>query len=169
AGLYRNRDRNGAVYFNDIETDKLEESVGLGGVAKARGGRSLAGQIVNAPAASGTLLSLAETRREMKAPAEMAATPPGQAEPAVVVRSDFRSTIVWQPDVHTDAEGKATIKLKYPDSLTGWKATARAVSSGNQFGIANSSTRTKRPLIVRLQAPRFFLVGDTVSLSAVLN
>ncbi|HEY6170086.1 MAG TPA: alpha-2-macroglobulin family protein, partial [Verrucomicrobiae bacterium] len=90
-------------------------------------------------------------------------------ESTVVVRSDFRSTILWQPDVKTDADGTATVKVKYPDSLTGWKATARAVSAGNQFGLASTNTRTKQPLIVRLQAPRFFVVGDTVLVSAVIN
>jgi alpha-2-macroglobulin len=95
-----------------------------------------------------------------------AATP---QEPAVQVRSDFRSTIVWLPDVKTDADGTAIVKVKYPDSLTTWSATARAASAGNQFGIGNSSTRTKQPLIVRLQAPRFFVVGDQVTVSAVIN
>ena len=92
-----------------------------------------------------------------------------QQEPAVQVRSDFRSTILWLPDVKTDAEGKATVKVKYPDSLTTWSATARAATTSNQFGIANSYTRTKQPLIVRLQAPRFFVVGDQVTVSAVIN
>src|SRR5207302_10418742 len=96
-------------------------------------------------------------------------TPPGQPESPVQVRSDFRSTIVWLPDLKTDKEGKATVKLKYPDSLTSWKATARAVSSGNQFGIGDTSTRTRQPLIVRLEAPRFFVVGDQVTISAVIN
>src|SRR5204862_5314557 len=94
--------------------------------------------------------------------------PPGQ-EPAVQVRSDFRSTIIWQPDILTDADGNATVKVKYPDSLTTWAVTARVASSGNQFGIGNTSTRTKQPLIVRLQAPRFFVVGDQVTVSAVIN
>lgn len=90
-------------------------------------------------------------------------------EPAVQVRSDFRSTILWLPDVKTDANGAATVKVKYPDSLTTWSATARAASTANQFGIGNTSTRTKQPLIVRLQAPRFFVVGDQVTVSAVIN
>lgn len=90
-------------------------------------------------------------------------------EPAVQVRSDFRSTILWLPDVKTDANGTATVKVKYPDSLTTWSATARAATTGNQFGIGNSSTRTKQPLIVRLQAPRFFVVGDQVTVSGVIN
>ena len=80
----------------------------------------------------------------------MPAEPPGQ-EPAVQVRTDFRSTVFWQPDVITDKDGQATVKVKYPDSLTGWKATARAVTTGNQFGIADATTRTKQPLIVRLR------------------
>jgi len=94
--------------------------------------------------------------------------PPGQ-EPAVQVRSDFRSTILWLPDVTTDGDGAATVKVKYPDSLTTWQATARVATTGNQFGIGNTSTRTKQPLIVRLQAPRFFVVGDQVTVSAVIN
>src|SRR6185369_15327226 len=58
-------------------------------------------------------------------------------EPVVQVRTDFRSTIVWLPDVKTDADGTATVKVKYPDSLTTWSATARVVTSGNEFGIGN--------------------------------
>ena len=85
------------------------------------------------------------------------------------MRSDFRSTILWLPDVKTDADGTATVKVKYPDSLTTWSATARVATAGNQFGIGNSSTRTKQPLIVRLQAPRFFVVGDQVTVSGVIN
>ncbi|HEY9508327.1 MAG TPA: alpha-2-macroglobulin family protein, partial [Verrucomicrobiae bacterium] len=97
-------------------------------------------------------------------------TPDGQPnEPNVVVRSDFRSTVFWQPDVITGKDGKATVKVKYPDSTTSWKATARAVTSANQFGIAETNTQTRQPLIVRLQAPRFFVVGDFVVISAVMN
>jgi len=92
-----------------------------------------------------------------------------QVGPAVQVRTDFRSTILWQPDLKTDGDGHATVKVKYPDSLTTWEATARVITAGNQFGIGESSTRTKQPLIVRLQAPRFFVVGDQVTISAVIN
>ena len=94
--------------------------------------------------------------------------PPGQ-EPPVQVRNDFRSTILWQPDIKTDINGSATVKVKYPDSLTTWSATARVVTAGNQFGIGNTSTRTKQPLIVRLEAPRFFVVGDKATISGVIN
>lgn len=96
---------------------------------------------------------------------------PGEAggEPTVIVRNDFRSTVLWEPNLVTDKNGNATVKVKYPDSLTTWKATARAVSAVNQFGIAETNTQTRQPLIVRLEAPRFFVVGDTVTISAVVN
>ncbi|MBI4854816.1 MAG: alpha-2-macroglobulin [Acidobacteria bacterium] len=93
----------------------------------------------------------------------------GGGEPPVQVRSDFRSTVFWQPDVTTDAQGRAVVKIKYPDNLTSWKALARVVTTDSQFGIAETSTRTKQPLIVRLQAPRFFLVGDLTVVSGVIN
>jgi len=107
------------------------------------------------------------------APAMMADAPAGQAgqpeQAAVQVRSDFRSTAFWQPDVITGSDGRATVSLTYPDSLTSWRANARVVTATSQFGVATTTTRTKKPLIVRLQAPRFFVVGDKVTISAVIN
>jgi len=157
------------AFFAD-EMGREERQAGVGGaLARTRGLSTLALNDAAAPApASATALGVEFKADKSKLAAEMPAQPPGQ-EPAVQVRSDFRSTIIWQPDVKTDANGQATVKVKYPDSLTGWKATARVASVGNQFGIAEATTRTKQPLIVRLQAPRFFVVGDQVVISAVVN
>jgi len=87
----------------------------------------------------------------------------------VQVRTDFRSTAFWKPDLITDANGTATVKVAYPEALTTWRATARAASAGAQFGMASSTARTTMPLLVRLQAPRFFVAGDRVTISAVIN
>jgi hypothetical protein len=158
----------GDSYFADrMEMDaRVVGGGGGGGLVQLAVGKSARGlYAVPASAAPQPMMANALTEEKAMAPAEMQ---PGQ-EPAVQVRSDFRSTVLWQPDVVTDKNGTATVKVKYPDSLTSWKATARAASAGNQFGIANTTTRTKQPLIVRLQAPRFFVVGDTVTISAVVN
>ncbi len=95
----------------------------------------------------------------------------GEASPGstVQVRNDFRSTMFWQGDVHTGKDGTARVEAKFPDSLTQWRATARAATTKNQFGIAQSEVRTRMPLIVRLQAPRFFVEGDETVVSAVIN
>jgi alpha-2-macroglobulin len=141
---------------------------GGGGGRKDEALRTLARSevLANAPMTAKSVNGLAMDAATV---AEVPPPPPPGQEPAVQVRSDFRSTILWLPDVKTDADGAATVKVKYPDSLTTWVTTARVVTAGNQFGIGNASTRTKQPLIVRLQAPRFFVVGDRVTVSAVIN
>ncbi|MCI0618644.1 alpha-2-macroglobulin, partial [bacterium] len=69
-----------------------------------------------------------------KKPAEVGVEEPEQA---VEVRTDFRATAFWKPDVVTSKDGTASLKFKYPDSLTTWSATARVAGTANQFGIAN--------------------------------
>ncbi|HWB19136.1 MAG TPA: MG2 domain-containing protein, partial [Phycisphaerales bacterium] len=90
-------------------------------------------------------------------------------ENPVQVRSDFRATLLWEPAIVTSENGTAQVKTKYADSLTAWKAVARVVGAGNQFGMGEARTQTKLPLIARLQAPRFFTVGDEVTISGVIN
>ena len=142
-----------------------DESLGKASQAKVPSGAFLA--TAAAPASRAVAEGKAE-RRDMMVGDRLQVGNDAEAS-AVQVRSDFRTSIFWQPDLVTDADGRARVSLQYPDSLTGWKATARAGTVNNQFGIASSTTRTKKPLIVRLQAPRFFLVGDSVIISAVLN
>jgi alpha-2-macroglobulin len=167
-----------AFYANEalaMDAAATEQAGGVGGGGGGFGGRGMAlaksAAMTAAPApmaaASGRMGEMTRFRAEKQMADKMEAGQPD--EPAVQVRSDFRSTMLWQPDLKTDAKGTATVKVTYPDSLTGWKATARAASATSQFGIAETTTRTKQPLIVRLQAPRFFVVGDDVVLSAVVN
>ncbi len=93
----------------------------------------------------------------------------GGQGPAVRVRSDFRETALWVPDVRTDAGGRASVPVKFPDSTTRWRALARGSDTGTRVGTASTSVRTRQPLIVRLQAPRFFVVGDELTLSGNLD
>jgi uncharacterized protein YfaS (alpha-2-macroglobulin family) len=165
------------------DKDEITTSGAFGGIGGGGGGQGLYYRTMNSAAempATAAMPPMELNERSMaKAPALKMLGGIGGAratdrigsepEPAVVVRNDFRSTVLWQPEIVTDKNGSATVKVKYPDSLTTWKATARAVSAVNQFGIAETNTQTKQPLIVRLEAPRFFVVGDTVTISAVVN
>ncbi|HEU4931075.1 MAG TPA: alpha-2-macroglobulin family protein, partial [Pyrinomonadaceae bacterium] len=165
------RDRNEAVEIADQEKAQLAAEMGAMGLkdAKTRAPVTRDGFIGGAKTdLDRARRSRADDASELPPPSAAPKEVSGQ-EPAVQVRSDFRSTVLWLPDVKTDAGGTATVKVKYPDSLTTWSATARVATAGNQFGIGNSSTRTKQPLIVRLQAPRFFVVGDQVTVSGVIN
>ncbi|MFW6162450.1 MAG: MG2 domain-containing protein, partial [Planctomycetota bacterium] len=85
------------------------------------------------------------------------------------LREDFRSTAFWQPAVTTDPSGTATVSVKFPDSLTDWTATARAVTPDTAVGTVTWNTKTKKNIIVRLQAPRFFQERDRVTISAIAH
>ncbi|MDD5543344.1 MAG: alpha-2-macroglobulin family protein [Acidobacteriia bacterium] len=111
--------------------------------------------------------SIARSDKAMMAMAPSAPAPSQAQE--VTVRTDFRPTAFWQPDIVTDKDGHATVRVKFPDSLTTWKAVARVETTENQFGNGDTSVQTQLPLIVRLEVPRFFLVGDKVTVSAVVN
>ncbi|MCM8813549.1 MAG: MG2 domain-containing protein [Candidatus Omnitrophica bacterium] len=99
-----------------------------------------------------------------------AAFKPSESDAAgnVRVRHDFRATALWVPEFHTDAQGQAFAELIFPDSLTRWQAAVTAVSRDSRVGAAGTACRTKQPLIVQLQAPRFFVCGDETVVCAVI-
>ncbi|HEX8652494.1 MAG TPA: alpha-2-macroglobulin family protein, partial [Pyrinomonadaceae bacterium] len=86
-----------------------------------------------------------------------------QAE--LTIRKEFKDTAFWQPDVVTNAEGKAEVKFDLPDNLTTWRATARAVTDDTRVGSSVGRVLARKDLIMRLEMPRFFTEGDTVTLS----
>jgi alpha-2-macroglobulin len=86
------------------------------------------------------------------------------------IRKDFKDTAFWQPDVVTDGEGKATVKLdKLPDNLTTWRATARAVTADLRVGSRINKVLARKNLILRLETPRFLTEGDTVTISGIVH
>ena len=101
--------------------------------------------------------------------AQKAAAAQSQGAQPVQVRSDFSTTILWTPDVITGEDGKAIVPVTFNDTLTTWRVTARAITSDDHFGQGTTTVVTNQPLMVRLQSPRFFLTGDTVTVSAVVN
>lgn len=85
------------------------------------------------------------------------------------LRTDFRSTVIWQPSIVTDEEGKATINVQFPDSLTTWRATARAATWDTAIGNITHEVKSQKELMVRLQAPRFFTERDMAVVSALID
>jgi uncharacterized protein YfaS (alpha-2-macroglobulin family) len=113
--------------------------------------------------------ALRQNRRALQDGADKAkADAGGEAETFVEaqVRSYFADTALWAPKVPTDAAGKASVPITFPESLTTWKVNAWAISPTAQVGHGTASTITTKNLLVRLQAPRFFVERDEVILSA---
>jgi len=98
-------------------------------------------------------------------PGEPPPTPPnGGPEPTV--RKNFADTAFWNASLATNADGVAEISLTMPENLTGWKVKVWAMGHGTTVGQGEAEVVTKKNLLVRLQAPRFFVQKDEVVLSA---
>ena len=93
----------------------------------------------------------------------------GAALEGLRTRSNFRDTAAWAPQVTTDSTGRGTIKLHMPDNLTTWRITARGVSAEALVGEARGAVEVRRPVIVRLDAPRFLVAGDEVVLPTAIH
>ncbi len=87
------------------------------------------------------------------------------AEPDI--REDFRDTILWLPMLETDEDGLATVSVTFPDNLTEWRLTAKAITLDDKVGQNNYQVKTTLPVIARLAAPRFFIRGDDASLRVI--
>jgi uncharacterized protein YfaS (alpha-2-macroglobulin family) len=87
----------------------------------------------------------------------------------IEVRQDFPDTAFWQASVRTGPDGKATVRVTLPDNLTTWRMDARAVTADTRVGQATLDLVSTRPLLVRPQTPRFFVVGDQVTLGAAVH
>jgi hypothetical protein len=87
-----------------------------------------------------------------------------RTKPAASHRFSFHC--LWQPDkrpTRTVDGGKGEVSIRSP------AGKRRHALCHSESVYRQHSARTKQPLIVRLQAPRFFVVGDTVTISAVIN
>ena len=93
----------------------------------------------------------------------------GQDAPAVMIRKDFADLIKWIGSVETDDDGVAEVPVTFPDNLTTWKIKTWAMAHGTRVGEGSAEVITSKDLIIRLQAPRFFVEKDEVVLSAVVH
>ncbi|MCC7125317.1 MAG: hypothetical protein IT178_10750 [Acidobacteria bacterium] len=93
----------------------------------------------------------------------------GDKSPQPAVRKDFPDAIYWVPDLVTDQDGRARVAVKYPDALTTWRLTARAVTADTRVGTTVARTTTTKDLIVRVVTPRFLTEGDEVVLPTIVH
>ncbi len=92
----------------------------------------------------------------------------GGEAPAVepTVRTKFADAAFWAGALTTDSNGLAEISLTMPENLTGWKIRSWAMGPNTEVGEGDAAVTTTKNLLLRLQAPRFFVEKDEVVLSA---
>ena len=99
---------------------------------------------------------------------QLAQVKPGnEAQPKV--RKAFPDTAFWAPNVHTDATGHARVTLTFPDSLTTWRATVRAITPDSKAGSAISRVLVRKNVIVRMGTPRFLIQGDEITIPVIAH
>jgi alpha-2-macroglobulin len=92
-------------------------------------------------------------------------TPP----PQLNVRTNFAALAVFEPALQLDAQGRATVNVKLPDSLTRYRVIALAASGVKNFGKGESSVVARQPLMIRPSAPRFLNFGDHFQLPVMVQ
>jgi uncharacterized protein YfaS (alpha-2-macroglobulin family) len=94
----------------------------------------------------------------------------GEKGPAQIdIRRDFRDTAAWFPSVVTDGDGQAQVRVRLPDNVGAWRTTVSGVSADGASGRATSQVIARKDLMVRLNAPAQFTVGDQVRVAALVT
>jgi len=91
-----------------------------------------------------------------------------QAEMNVEMRSDFRSTIYWNPSIETDRNGKATVTFHNSDAITSFCATIEGVGAGS-VGRKEFRYFTQLPVQMTVKIPTELAFGDEFSIPLTLK
>lgn len=123
--------------------------------------------IYGSEAANGVIIITTKKGKGMEFDADFMA----QAMQSSGMRSRFSDDAFWFPALRTDENGMATIRVKFPDDITQWKAYALGVSDTKRLsGIAATSIKSMKPMNATLSLPRFLVQGDTAkAIGKVLN
>ena len=148
-------------YFND----------GTSGDVRGREENTYGDLSASLPTAEGGLLGSARrtTRPSAHKPKPASASPTRRRSSRPCARRSPTRPL-FEPSVVTDATGKATVKLKLPDNLTRWRATARGIAGDSLVGEGRGGIAARKDVLLRVDAPRFLVQGDEATIpSAVHN
>ncbi|MBM3462255.1 MAG: hypothetical protein FJX76_09160 [Armatimonadetes bacterium] len=85
------------------------------------------------------------------------------------VRRNFKDTAYFNPLVTTDAKGQAEVPVPLPDNLTTWRVTVRGITEDTLVGAETAEFLVRKPLLVRLEVPRFIAEQDVMEMAAVVH
>ena len=85
------------------------------------------------------------------------------------LREFFPETLVWQPSVETDREGRAEVRFKLADNITTWKMSVIASTEDGRIGTYEKEFISSQPFFIEHDPPRVLTEGDRVSLPVVLR
>lgn len=86
----------------------------------------------------------------------------GATEEGPRVRQDFPETLYVNPNLITGADGKASVSLDMADSITEWRVTTLAHSSGGKLGGGSSGITVFQDFFADVSFPATLTRGDEV-------
>ncbi|MBX9720890.1 MAG: hypothetical protein K2X81_05820, partial [Candidatus Obscuribacterales bacterium] len=91
------------------------------------------------------------------------------AHAPLTVRKDFGALAYFDPSLETNSNGVVNCTFKLPDNLTRYRVIVVGATADNDFGKAETSFTSQKPLLIRPSAPRFLNFGDSFNLPLVIQ
>ncbi|HXC71592.1 MAG TPA: MG2 domain-containing protein [Pyrinomonadaceae bacterium] len=85
------------------------------------------------------------------------------------LREYFPETLLWQPSIETDKDGRAQINFKLADNITTWKMLVIGSTEDGQIGTTEKEIKSFQPFFVEHEPPRVLTEGDEISLPVVVR
>ncbi len=85
------------------------------------------------------------------------------------LREYFPETLVWEPSLETDKQGRAQLKFKLADNITTWKMSVIGSTEDGQIGTFEKDIKAFQPFFVEHDPPRILTEGDEISLPVVVR
>jgi len=85
------------------------------------------------------------------------------------LRTDFRATAAWMPQLRTDASGVARASFALPDSLTAYRLSAVALTKDTRIGTGRAGITVTMPLSAQVFLPRFAVENDRLQAVALIH
>ncbi|MEE9295118.1 MAG: alpha-2-macroglobulin family protein [Phycisphaerae bacterium] len=83
------------------------------------------------------------------------------------IRREFPDSVLWVGHLDTGADGRASVDLTFPDSLTTWRLIAIAVDDETRVGETSRDFVTRKDVIARLNTPRFLVERDRCQVTVI--
>ena len=84
------------------------------------------------------------------------------------VRSYFPETMIWVPELVSDAQGRATLRVEVPDSITTWRLNTWAHTADGRFGESEDALKVWKDFFVEAQLPTQLIMGDRLLIPVTL-
>jgi hypothetical protein len=85
------------------------------------------------------------------------------------LREYFPETLVWEPAVETDRDGRAELRFKLADNITAWKVETIASTLDGRIARGETEFLAFQPFFLEHEPPRILTEGDTIALPVTIR